>query len=137
MDKTDRRHQAIRSALTQRLGPGTGAQAALGLWRDLALCLAPMIGTGGFDALFLRSLHLTLPAFPWLAGEPAERPVSLAGLRARLESSDPDAAAEASLAMLVTFTDLLAIMIGQSLTDRLLDPVWAPPAPASSQETAP
>jgi hypothetical protein len=141
--KTDLRHEAIRTTLARRRGDEAGAgaiaEATLGVWREVTDCLAPMIGTRGVDALFSRSLQLTTPAFPWLglAGEHEDSVGLLASFRSHLEDRDPKAAAEASVALLVTFTDLLATMIGASLTDRLLDPVWTPPAPASAQETAP
>jgi hypothetical protein len=129
----ERRRSAIRAKLEQH--PGSAADAALGVWRELAGCLEPMIGPRGVEALFGRSLQLTATAYSWLVGAPEPGADPLMGLAAALEAHDPVEAAAASLALLVTFTDLLAGMIGASLTDRLLDPVWAAPAPASAQET--
>jgi hypothetical protein len=43
-------------------------------------------------------------------------------------------AAEASAALLATFTELLATLIGAPLTDRLLDPVWTASAPPVGRE---
>jgi hypothetical protein len=136
------RHAAIRRTLAQRQGrdPGSGAiaEAALGLTREVAGCLAPLIGSRGVDALVSRSLQLTVPVFPWLGltGEPGDGMGSLANVKARLEVRDPMAVTEASVALLVTFTDLLVTMIGASLTDRLLGPIWAAPAPSPEEETA-
>jgi hypothetical protein len=45
-------------------------------------------------------------------------------------------AAEASYMLLLTFTELLATLIGESLTTRILAPVWAPPSFSSGQESA-
>lgn len=137
------RHQAIRRTLAQRHGPDSGTAArvetALGVWREVTECLAPMIGVRGVDALVGRSIDLTTRRFHWLdrPGEPGDGPGRLAGFQARLEAQDPDVADEASVALLVTFTDLLAAMIGASLTDRLLDPIWAAPPPGSAKELAP
>ena len=77
-----------------------------------------------------------LPLLP-KAGGPDDKTDPLANLRASLEAIDPVVGTAASFALLVTFTELLATLIGESLTDRLLDPVWAPPKPEARQETAP
>jgi hypothetical protein len=112
------------------------AAATLSLWHQATTRLKPVIGTGGLDALYGRSLQLTATAFPWLAigveGEEITAP--LASLRRRLEAIDPVAAAQASVALLVTVTDLLATLVGESLTERLLGPIWTPPAQASELE---
>jgi hypothetical protein len=140
--KTGLRCEAIRRSLAQRHGqdPGAGAiaGAALGLWREVADCLAPLIGSRGVDALVRRSLQLTTPAFPWLglSGERADGLGPLTGIKPLLEARDPMAATEASVALLVAFTDMLATMIGASLTDRLLDPIWTSPPPKLPEETA-
>jgi hypothetical protein len=52
-----------------------------------------------------------------------------------LASQHTAAAAEAVYALLLTFTELLATLIGESLTERLLAPVWARPSLPSDQET--
>ena len=43
-------------------------------------------------------------------------------------------AVAAATALLRAFHDLLASLIGQPLTERLLDPVWAPPGPPPAQD---
>ena len=100
--------------------------------------LAPVIGARGVDALFSRSLHVTSKTFPWLAmaGNDGNSAALLASLKVRLAGQETAAAAEASDALLVNFTELLATLIGESLTERLLAPVWLPPSPESEQETA-
>jgi len=50
-----------------------------------------------------------------------------------LAAQQTAAAAEAAGALLLTFAELLATLIGESLTERLLAPVWAR---ASEQEAA-
>jgi hypothetical protein len=139
--RNDQRRLAIERRLAlRRGGPGTGAAAEvdLGVWREVAGILAPMIGAGGVEAIFKRSLQLTTPRFPWLgfAGEPEAGVAILASCLARLKLRDPKEAAEANLALLVSFTDLLVAMIGASLTDRLLGQIWALPISASPEETS-
>jgi hypothetical protein len=138
--RIDHRREAIRKALALRHGQdadaGAIAAATLGLWREVAACLTPMIGARGVDALLRRALQLTIQALPGLGLTAEEGGGPLASFTARLEACEPAAAAEASAALLATCADLLAAMIGPSLTGRLLEPVWGPTAPGAEQETA-
>jgi hypothetical protein len=135
-------HEAMRKTLAQCAGEAPDAsamaEATLNIWRQVATRLTPVIGIRGVDALFSRSLYLTSKAFPWLSlsGNEGNSHVLRVILKVRLASQETAAAAEASDALLVTFTELLATLIGESLTDRLLVPVWAPRCPAPEQENA-
>ena len=106
------------------------AEATAATWDRVTLQLAPVIGARGLDTLFGRALHVTSAAFPWLAvGVHRESGAGpLPRLAACLERQDAATAAEGSYALLVTFTELLATLIGESLTLRLLAPVWAVPS---------
>ena len=139
----DIHHEAIRRTLAQGAGEALDAnviaEATLSAWRQVVARLAPVIGAHGVDVLFSRSLHVTSKTFPWLVmvqngGNSAAQLVSLKACLADREST---AAAEASYALLVNFTELLATLIGTSLTERLLTPVWLPPSPKSEQERTP
>ena len=48
---------------------------------------------------------------------------------------EPKNATEASCSLLLTFTVLLSSLIGESLTERLLEPAWTPPEHDSEQES--
>ena len=132
----DAHHASLRAAFERRVANGPGvAEATLGLWGEFSARLIPLIGARGVEALYGRSLHLSGTRFPWLApGKEEEAGTFLTGLRRRLDAQDPVAAAEASLCLLETFTDLLASLIGGPLTLRLLSPVWASAPSASEQE---
>lgn len=138
---TDTRYRAIKRTLAQRAGEAPDARAvaaaSVGIWQQVAARLAPVIGWRGVHVLFSRAVHVMRKDFPALRiadeGEPGA--ARFASLRAWLETRETDSAADASYALLVIFTDLLANLIGESLTDRLLNPVWASP-PASEQENA-
>ena len=142
MDNSGLRRQAIRTTLAHRAGDAPDAsavaEATLSTWHQVAARLAPVIGARGVDVLFSRALHLTSTAFPWLAmaGVHRDNPAPLASFRACLEARETAVAAEASYALMVTFTELLATLIGESLMERLLGSIWASPPPASEQETA-
>jgi hypothetical protein len=133
--------KAIRRTLTHHAGNAPDAravgEATLITWHLMSARLAPVIGAKGVDILFSRSLHLTSSTFRWLAiGENNGNSADLqAILLARLACRETDSAAEASYALLVTFTELLATMIGETLTERLLLSAWVPPSPELEQET--
>ncbi len=135
--------EAIRRTLAQGAGEAPDAsaiaEATLNTWRQVADRLAPVIGARGVDALFSRSLHVTSKTFPWLAmaENNGNSAALLTSLKVRLAGQETAAAAEASVALLVNFTELLATLIGASLTERLLASVWLPPSPESERETAP
>jgi hypothetical protein len=95
---------------------------------DLEAALSPILGVRGVAALYQRSLHLTRAAYPWLAGpsEAAQPNIDLQALQATFAKRAPADAACAATALLQSFHDLLATLIGQPLSARLLDPVWAP-----------
>jgi hypothetical protein len=134
--------EAIRTTLGQRAGSlpnaDATAEATAAAWRLVATQLAPVIGARGLDALFGRALHQTSVEFPWLAvavdrgGSASPLPSLMVCLTGQHASN----AAEASYMLLLTFTELLATLIGESLTTRLLAPVWAPPSFFSTQESA-
>jgi hypothetical protein len=137
------RREAIRATLTQRIGSATDAsatataEATIGTWRKVAVRLAPLIGPRGVDVLFRRALHQTSAAYPWLASAEAyaDSAAALASLKARLVGQNSGMAAEASAALLLTFIELLATLIGEALTEHLLSPIWAPQFPGLDQET--
>ena len=117
---------------------GELAEATLCIWRKTAARLAPLLGVRGVDALFGRALHLTTSSFPWLAvaGDHGDSAALLATLKARFAHREMDVAIEASYTLLTNFADLLVILIGDYLTERLLGPVWVPAPKIIQQESA-
>lgn len=134
--------ELIRTTLEQRARslPEVNAipEATATTWRMMEAQLVPVIGARGLDVLFRRALHRTTAAFPWIAisVDHGGSAGPLPGLMASLASQPTAAAAEAAYALLLTFTELLATLIGESLTERLLAPVWARQSLPSVQETA-
>lgn len=128
--------EAIRITLAHRAGDDPDAsavaEATASTWRQVADLLTPVIGARGVDVIFRRALSLTSKAFPWLKfseehGDSAELLVSL---KVQLASRDTATAAEAGCTLMVTFIELLTTLIGESLTERMVSPVWASPLPA-------
>lgn len=133
--------EAIRRTLALRAGdtPDANAiaEATLSTWRQVEVRLTPVIGERGVDVLLDRTLHLTSAVFPWLAfaGNQEDRTAALSYVRTCLAGNQTNIAMEASYTLLMNFVNLLMTLIGESLTERLLSPVWVPPLPASEQET--
>lgn len=130
--------------LAERAAAGANAAQladnVVSTWQQVDAALTPIIGHGSVGVLYLRSLHLIEPAYPWLAdiNEGAPKTIDLATLRSMLVLQDSETAAAAGGALLQTFYELLASLVGPSLTERLLGSVWentlsGPPA----QDTSP
>ena len=140
---SEARREVIRKRLAQCAGGDSDANAlaaaTVATWSQISARLAPLIGARGVDTLLGRTIYLTSVYFPWLAmamaGDSERGAAPLDGLRERLARQDVPVAAAASCEFLLTFTVLLASLIGDSLTDRLLGPVWAPSLPASERES--
>lgn len=120
------RHQIIEDLLGQQRS-GDAEDAAIRLWTQMAAQIISIVGEGGFNSLFARSIFLTQAIFPWLA-IPLPSPQSrdrFAELKASLEGQLPAQACAANTHLLITFTDILASLIGEELTIRILRSAWS------------
>lgn len=134
----------IAAPLAHRVGQAADAAqiaaAVFAIWEEIDDALTPILGPRGVAALYQRSLHLAAVAYPGLAARDESDPpaVGPAALKAALARRGSTAAAIAGNAFLQTFHDLLASLIGPSLSGRLLRAAWenssgTPPA----QDTSP
>ena len=107
--------------------PSAASGALLLPWRRIAQHLCPLIGESGFCALFGRAVHVVGPDHAWLAPQqPCRAPEQLfSSLEERMALVDAERAAAANEALLRTFTQLLAALIGERLTHRLLESATA------------
>lgn len=109
----------------------------ISLWERLAIELSSLIGERGFQSLYARSVHLASATFPWIAPNPLTQQQTdsrFAGLRDCLEARDLIEISEASIALLITFIDILALLIGESLTTSILRSAWGDDALDSAAE---
>ena len=126
-------HLEIENALVRAAGDdpdaGVVAAAAIAVWRQMADRLTLVIGAQGVDVLFRRALLLTRRVFGWLAAVKNDEDADALqeSLRRCLASQEVAVAMEASAALLNNFINLLASLIGEALTARLLEPVWTSP----------
>lgn len=117
------RHLMITSAVMQR--PDAPVDVTIHLWERLATELIQIIGEGGFQSLYTRSLHLAGKTYPWMAvNQPPHTESRFAGLRMDLEGQSAKTSCEASIALLATFIDILSLLIGEQLTTGILRSAW-------------
>jgi hypothetical protein len=122
--------QLALKALANRVGSAAGAEAiaeaAQRAYDDLARVAAPLIGQVGVDALTGRALYLTQRQYEWLVrtSEPDQWRGPFAQIVSCLEQQDPAVAREAAGALLATLTGLLVTLIGNPLTNRILQEAW-------------
>lgn len=115
------------------------ADAAVAHWNAIDAALSPIIGRLGVAALYDRSLFLAAKSHPWLARERGSDVLGmdLPALRTVLVGRDASEIAEASAASLQAFMKLLASLVGPSLAERLLGPLWAPPTAGTAEQDTP
>ncbi|HEY9099318.1 MAG TPA: hypothetical protein VIN38_10645 [Thiobacillus sp.] len=103
------------------------------LWEQMSSRIISIIGAGGFHSLYARSLFMTQSHFPWLTADalPTQADQLFAQLKKCLGSQPPAQASAANSLLLVTFTDILASLIGEALTTSILRSAWE--ADASGQ----
>ena len=118
------RHQIIKNLIL----PLTGnvADEAISLWERLATNLIYIIGDDGFNSLYARSIYLNQPKFYWLDGslQPSKINLRFTALKIGLQGQTPAQASEANILLLITFTNILASLIGEQLTMSILGVAW-------------
>lgn len=128
------RHQLIERLMAQH--PEKVADAAIDLWELMAAQIISIVGEDGFNSLYARSVFLAQPTFPWLAASSLSTQADqrFAELRNRFEGQTPSQAREANSLLLLTFTGILAALIGEPLTTRILSSAWGDNASYSTSK---
>lgn len=124
----------VAGVITRRAGAGTSAPAIAAAARraydELAAVLVPIISQAGVDALIARALHLTKRQYP--DQEPREERAE--PFDVWLHRQDPAVVLGAASAILVTFAELLASLIGEPLTTRYMRKAWTDGFPDATPE---
>lgn len=129
---------AVRSAMMRDPAEGPdplpAAAALAGLYAALARHLEPLVGAAGVRAIYERSVHLATSEVPWIAaaGVVGNHAHPVDALRGCLERQDSSTATRGAQILLVTLVDLLARLIGEGLTTRLLAQAWPQAFPAAA-----
>lgn len=107
--------------------PGELAAQSVARWRQIDLALTPIIGRRGILAIYKKALNITRNDFPWLAvvseGDAAFD--NFASLQSVLAQQTSAAVMAANLALHRSFNKLLVSLIGESLSERLLQSIDA------------
>ena len=121
------RHRLIKSLVIQSHDKAMdAADAAISLWEPMAIEIISIVGKEGFNSLYARTIFLNRAAFPWLSADsdPLEADQRLAELKMSFERQTPALVTEANNLLLITFTDILASLIGEQLTTHILCLAW-------------
>src|SRR5471032_300340 len=115
----DQRHRMIRHAVLR------GPERSIELWRTLALHLTSIIGDGGFESLYARSLHQASIRDPWLAS-PVTGPhdAIFSDLFMRMQERGMPESGQACIALLTIFIDTLILLIGEPVMTNILRAAW-------------
>lgn len=118
------RHQMIKGLVAQHIE--NVAEVAIRPWEQMAAQIVLIVGEDGFNSLYARSVHLVQATFPWLAAKPQSPQPDrrFAELKTSLAGQAPAQAREANSLLLLTFTGILAALIGEPLTARILQSAW-------------
>lgn len=112
------------------------ADDAVNMWELLATQLVLIIGDSGFSSIYARSVFMCHASYPWLKGS-ALSPYGkhrFAELKSSLQGQRPEEASAANRLLLIRFTDILASLIGELLTERILRSAWSQAAGGADKE---
>ena len=121
-NRTATRHQIIRS-LTTAVNSQDGS-VALELWHNMAVEIRALIGEAGFTALFARAVFLTRCNLPELDMSKQVTTEQFSALKLYLQNQSPQQASHSNQLLLITFTDVLAKLIGEAITLSILRSAW-------------
>ena len=118
MEKNDDKRQSDMAASAAP----EAVEHLLQRWHRLGEHLTPLVGDRGFCVLYDRAAGLVFPDYTWLTVSPPRTSTAslIDTLRADLAAVDACTADACNNALFTTFTKLLAGLIGESLTNRLL-----------------
>lgn len=132
------RHHSCMDKDENRAQPAPADHAAplIRPWSRLGHQLVPLIGEGGFVALFTRSARLLSPPRAWLSVDATRRTSTLllSALEQDLAAAEPAEAAATHDELMATFLRQLGALIGPTLTARLLAETGADGTPQKNQE---
>ncbi len=117
------RHNIIKDRIA--MNPEKVVDVAIKLWEQMATEIILIVGESGFNSLYSRSIFLTQSTFPWVGTSlKSLTDQRFAELKMDFEGQTPAQASEANCLLLITFTDILASLIGEQLTTTILSSAW-------------
>ena len=125
------RHNIINNRIA--MNPEKVGEDAIKLWEQMASEIISIVGESGFNSLYARSIFLTQSTFPWLMAN-LKTDHRFEELKINFEGQTPTHAIEANSLLLITFTDILASLIGEQLTTTILRSAWGNNASGKTSE---
>lgn len=100
--------------------------ATINLWERLAAQIISIVGESGFYSLYTRSLLIAQTHVPWLetAALLLQPDARFAELKRSFEKQPLAQVITANNLLMITFTDILASIIGEQLTVGILRAAW-------------
>ncbi|HSI43618.1 MAG TPA: hypothetical protein VK949_04690 [Methylotenera sp.] len=126
--------EAIQYGLAQHIDKSSDVNAVtdtmVNLCQQVAQRLDPVIGMHGTEVIFSRSLKLINKDYPWLVMKDTQSNSAdrIHDFLKAFEYKHASQVTKASYRLLLTFSQILVDLIGESLTSRLLNPVFIPSA---------
>ncbi len=101
------------------------AAESVARWRQIDVALTPIIGRRGIVAIYKKALNLTHADFPWLATMSEDDTFfdNFTSLQAALAQQTSAVIMAANLSLHRAFNKLLVSLIGESLSERLLQSI--------------
>jgi hypothetical protein len=133
----------IVATLVQRAGNGATvpelAESIVSTWQTIEASLTPIMGQRSVAMLYKRSCYLASREHAWLMDmhQGMQTTMNLAALKSALLAQSSTEIASGAGRALQMFYEVLTNLLGASLTERLLQSVWAGllPAPAQDEST--
>lgn len=120
----------ITAEFENRLGQGADAgelaRSIADVWRAISEHLSPVLGARGVGSLYRRCLFVAAAQHAWLRDiAKLDAGFDPAALTELFRNRMPRDVAVAGTLLFTTLNELLASLVGSSLTERLLQPVWS------------
>lgn len=114
------------------------AEFIVSAWQAIEASLSPIIGQRSVAILYKRSFYLASRKHSWLMNmhEGMRTTMNLEALKADLVEHTNFEIAAAAGAALQMFYEVLTNLVGASLTEKLLQSVWADLLPAPTQDNS-
>jgi len=118
------RHQLIYSLIDPQTEEPAGALILV--WEKMAAQVISIVGVGGFNSLYARSIFLSQKTYAWLddCAISAQSGHRFVDLKKCFESQPPEHSIAANSLLLITLTDIMASIIGEQLTNNILHTAW-------------
>ena len=125
MNKSDiLRHRLIK--MISSINGDDDVDKSIILWDQMASKIISIVGENGFKSLYVRSLQICTIKFSWLSSynPKSESNNQFNGLKICLKKQTSHQIADVNFELLITLTDILASLIGEPITIKILCMAW-------------